>query len=67
MKVGKILNNNVVVVFENGKTEKIAMGRGIAFGKKVGDSIDEEKCPRKRMGKILVGYGWNDYNENRNE
>ena len=46
MKVGKILNNNVVVVFENGKTEKIVMGRGIAFGKKVGDSIDEEKIDK---------------------
>ena len=46
MKVGKILNNNVVVVFENGKTEKIVMGRGIAFGKKVGDSIDDEKIDK---------------------
>ena len=46
MKVGKILNNNVVVVFENGKTEKIVMGRGIAFGKKVGDTIDEEKIDK---------------------
>ena len=46
MKVGKILNNNVVVVFEEGKTEKIVMGRGIAFGKKVGDSIDEEKIDK---------------------
>ena len=35
MKVGKILNNNVVVVFEEGKKEKIVMGRGIAFGKKL--------------------------------
>ncbi|CRF35553.1 Transcription antiterminator LicT [Brachyspira suanatina] len=46
MKVAKILNNNVVVVFENGKTEKIVMGRGIAFGKKVGDIIDEEKIDK---------------------
>ncbi|ELV05754.1 BglG family transcription antiterminator LicT [Brachyspira hampsonii] len=46
MKVGKILNNNVIVVFENGKTEKIVMGRGIAFGKKVGDAIDEEKIDK---------------------
>ena len=46
MKVGKILNNNVVVVFESGKTEKIVMGRGIAFGKKVGDTIDEEKIDK---------------------
>lgn len=45
MKVGKILNNNVVVV-EDGKTEKIVMGRGIAFGKKIGDTIDEEKIDK---------------------
>ena len=46
MKVGKILNNNVVVVFEDGKTEKIVMGRGIAFGKKIGDTIDKEKIDK---------------------
>ncbi|WP_295295172.1 CAT RNA binding domain-containing protein [uncultured Brachyspira sp.] len=42
MKIGKILNNNVAVIFEeDGKTEKIVMGRGIAFSKKIGDTIDE--------------------------
>ena len=46
MKIGKILNNNVVVIFEEGKTEKIVMGRGIAFGKKVGDIIDEGKIDK---------------------
>lgn len=46
MKVGKILNNNVVVVVEDGKTEKIVMGRGIGFGKKIGDTIDEEKIDK---------------------
>ena len=40
MKIGKILNNNVVVIYQ-GETEKIVMGCGIAFKKKVGDSIDE--------------------------
>ena len=46
MKVGKILNNNVVVVVEDGKTEKIVMGRGIGFGKKIGDTIDEDKIDK---------------------
>ena len=46
MKIGKILNNNVVVIFEEGRTEKIVMGRGIAFGKKVGDIIDEIKIDK---------------------
>ena len=47
MKIGKILNNNVAVIFEeDGKTEKIVMGRGIAFSKKIGDTIDEEKIDK---------------------
>ena len=40
MIIDKILNNNVVVVIEDDK-EKIVMGRGLAFGKKVGSEIDE--------------------------
>ncbi len=47
MKIGKILNNNVAVIFEeDGKTEKIVMERGIAFSKKIGDTIDEEKIDK---------------------
>ncbi|MEI0530383.1 PRD domain-containing protein [Brachyspira pilosicoli] len=47
MKIGKILNNNVAVIFEeDGKTEKIVMGKGIAFSKKIGDIIDEEKIDK---------------------
>ncbi|MCI8630571.1 MAG: PRD domain-containing protein [Firmicutes bacterium] len=45
MKIGKILNNNVVVIYQ-GKTEKIVMGCGIAFKKKVGDSIDENNIDK---------------------
>lgn len=39
MKIDKILNNNVVIIKEN-DTEKIVMGRGIAFAKHAGDEID---------------------------
>jgi beta-glucoside operon transcriptional antiterminator len=39
MKIDKILNNNVVIIKEN-DTEKIVMGRGIAFSKHAGDEID---------------------------
>ncbi|WP_028328806.1 BglG family transcription antiterminator LicT [Brachyspira alvinipulli] len=46
MKIGKILNNNVAVIFEDDKTEKIVMGRGISFKKKVGDEIEEEKVDK---------------------
>lgn len=45
MKIAKILNNNVVVINEN-NTEKIVMGRGIAFKKKVGDEIEKENIDK---------------------
>lgn len=41
MVIEKILNNNVVVIMEQG-IEKIVMGRGLAFQKRVGDEFDEE-------------------------
>ncbi len=40
MQIEKILNNNVVIVAENG-TEKIVMGRGLAYKKKAGDTFDD--------------------------
>lgn len=46
MKIGKILNNNVVVVYEEKQPEKIIMGCGIAFQKKVGDNVDETKIEK---------------------
>lgn len=41
MVIDKILNNNVVVVREE-NVEKIVMGRGLAYKKKVGDEFDGE-------------------------
>ncbi len=41
MKIEKILNNNVVIINENG-IEKIVMGRGLAFHKRPGDMFDEK-------------------------
>lgn len=41
MVISKVLNNNVVVVNENGK-EEIVMGRGLAYKKTVGDEINED-------------------------
>lgn len=40
MIIEKVLNNNVVIVRENG-VEKIVMGRGLAFHKRPGDAFDE--------------------------
>lgn len=45
MIIEKILNNNVVVIKEN-NVEKIVMGRGLAFQKKVGDEFDEAKVDK---------------------
>lgn len=42
MKIEKILNNNVVVTHDQKGLEKIVMGCGIAYKKKIGDSIDEK-------------------------
>ncbi len=40
MIIQKILNNNVVTVEMNGE-ETVVMGKGLSFGKKVGQSFDE--------------------------
>ncbi|EGD38404.1 transcription antiterminator LicT [Streptococcus sanguinis SK160] len=40
MLISKILNNNVVISEEN-QEEVILMGRGLAFGRKVGQEIPD--------------------------
>lgn len=45
MNIDKVLNNNVVVAKDKGK-EIIVMGRGIAFQKKSGDLINQEKIEK---------------------
>lgn len=47
MKIEKILNNNVVTVIDEvTNLEKVIMGRGLAFSKKVGQEIDETKIEK---------------------
>lgn len=46
MIVEKVLNNNVVVILNENNVEQIVMGRGIAFQKKVGDTLDESKIDK---------------------
>ncbi len=46
MKIDKILNNNVVVVKESGGTEKIVMGKGIAYKKRIGDEVLKEQIDK---------------------
>ncbi|WP_233573324.1 CAT RNA binding domain-containing protein [Leptotrichia sp. OH3620_COT-345] len=45
MIINKILNNNVVLSKKNGK-EIIMTGKGIAFGKKAGDTVDKNKIEK---------------------
>jgi len=40
MKIAKILNNNVVVVTADDGREQVVMGRGLAFQKRVNDTLD---------------------------
>lgn len=46
MKIKKIFNNNVVLS-EMKDQEIIVMGRGLAFGKKVDDELDENKIDKR--------------------
>lgn len=42
MIINKVLNNNVVITNDEHQNEMIVMGRGIAFKKKIGDTIPAE-------------------------
>jgi beta-glucoside operon transcriptional antiterminator len=47
MLIEKILNNNVITTIDDStKLEKVVMGRGLAFKKKVGDVVDPEKIEK---------------------
>jgi len=46
MIIAKILNNNVVVVLDDQLREQVVMGRGLAFQKQVGESLDDSKIEK---------------------
>lgn len=46
MKIDKILNNNVIVSLNEKGEEIIVMGRGLAFQKRVGHTINEENVEK---------------------
>jgi beta-glucoside operon transcriptional antiterminator len=46
MRIEKVLNNNVVMTTNESGQEMVVMGRGLAFQKKVGDTIDESKIEK---------------------
>jgi len=46
MKIAKILNNNVVVVQDKHGGEQVVMGRGLAFQRRVGDTLDKARIEK---------------------
>jgi beta-glucoside operon transcriptional antiterminator len=46
MRIAKVINNNVISVVNEKKQELVIMGRGIAFQKKAGDLVDEERIEK---------------------
>ncbi|MFU1969846.1 BglG family transcription antiterminator LicT [Bacillus pumilus] len=46
MIISKVINNNVVSAYDDEQHELVIMGRGIAFQKKSGDLIDEERIEK---------------------
>ena len=46
LKIAKVLNNNIVIAVNERGEDVIAMGCGIAFGKKRGDALDPAKVER---------------------
>lgn len=46
MKILKIINNNVVSACDEKGKEIVVMGKGLGFGKKSGDILDELKIEK---------------------
>lgn len=46
MKIAKVINNNVISVYQADGTELVVMGRGIAFKKKPGETVDENRIEK---------------------
>ena len=49
MKILKVINNNVVSACDDKGKEIVVMGKGLGFGKKNGDILDESKSFRCLM------------------
>ncbi|MCB2353336.1 BglG family transcription antiterminator LicT [Clostridium estertheticum] len=46
MKIKKVLNNNAVTVMNNDNREIVVMGLGLAFKKRAGDELEEDRIER---------------------
>lgn len=47
MRVAKVFNNNVVLATGDDGVEVVLMGRGLGFGARTGDRVDEERVERR--------------------
>ena len=47
VRIHKLLNNNAVIILDENNREVILTGRGIAYQKKVGDTVDEQKIEKR--------------------
>ncbi|NMB50657.1 MAG: PRD domain-containing protein [Bacteroidales bacterium] len=47
MVINKILNNNAVIIFDDKGKELVIMGKGVGYGKRNGDTIDQTKVTKK--------------------
>ena len=60
MQIKQVLNNNVITVLDEQEHELVIMGRGIAFGRKAGDEVDDSRIEKifklddKEMNKRLM-------------
>ncbi|MFA9378176.1 MAG: BglG family transcription antiterminator LicT [Lachnotalea sp.] len=46
MKIEKVINNNIISSYDERNREIVVMGRGLGFGFKLGDTIDETKIEK---------------------
>lgn len=46
MKIVKVINNNTVCVLDQKGKEQIMSGKGIGFGKKYGDTVDNTRIEK---------------------
>ena len=46
MRIKRIYNNNVVMVEDQKSEEMIVIGKGLAFGKKAGEFLEEDRIEK---------------------
>ena len=46
MIIEKIINNNIVLTHDHKNREIIAMGKGIGFGRRKGDSVSQSEIEK---------------------